>query len=208
MPEPRALVGNVAPYLRLLRAHPIFRQVSEAELKTLVVRGDLLVYQPDEVLLRQGEPSDSALLITAGDVDVLVDTAQGQVQLARLSEGSLIGEIGVFTALPRTAGVRAHGAVEALLLGSDDLIAAADRSPAVLHAVIAQLGETVGTFNQAVAIFTDALAALERNELDPAMLDALLQPMPELVNFAHTFRRVVAGLAQRSQHGGLHSSQS
>jgi hypothetical protein len=28
--------------------------------------------------------------------------------------------------------------------------------------------------------------------------------MPELYNFAHTFRRVVAGLARRSHDGGSH----
>jgi phosphoserine phosphatase RsbU/P len=199
MPEPRAIVGNVAPYLRLLRAHRIFGQVSEQALKSLVVHSDLIAFQPAELLLRQGSPSDSALLVTAGEVDVLVDTAQGQVQLARLSDGALIGEIGVFTGLPRTASVLAHGTAEALVIAGGDLLAIADESPAVLHAVIAQLGETVGTFNEAVAIFTDALAALERNDLDPGMLDELLQPMPELVNFAHTFRRVVAGLARRSR---------
>jgi phosphoserine phosphatase RsbU/P len=203
MPEERAIVGNVARYLQLLRAHRIFGQLDEPTLKDLVIRSDLLAYQADELLLRQGEASDSALLITAGEVDVLVDTTQGEVQLARLANGALIGEIGVFTDLPRTASVRAHGAVEALVIGRDDLLAIADHNPAVLHAVIAQLGETVGTFNAAVALFTDALAALERDHLDPAMLQALLQPMPELVNFAHTFRRVVAGLARRSHDGGI-----
>jgi sigma-B regulation protein RsbU (phosphoserine phosphatase) len=207
MPEPRAIVGNVARYLTLMRAHRIFGQVDQRALKDLVIRSDLLAYQPDDLLLRQGDPSDTALLITAGEVDVLVDTAQGEVQLARLADGALIGEIGVFTDLPRTASVRAHGVVEALVFGRDDLISVADQSPAVLHAVIAQLGETVGTFNEAVALFTDALAALERDHLDPAMLQALLQPMPELVNFAHTFRRVVAGLARRSQDGDAHPSK-
>jgi phosphoserine phosphatase RsbU/P len=208
MPEPRAIVGNVARYLQLMRAHRIFGQVDEGALKDLVVRGDLVAYQADELLLRQGDPSDTALLITAGEVDILVDTAQGQVQLARLANGALIGEIGVFTELPRTANVRAHGAVEALVIGRDHLMTIADQNPAVLHAVIGQLGETVGTFNEAVALFTDALAALERDHLDPAVLAALLQPMPELVNFAHTFRRVVAGVARHSQDRGAHSSKT
>src|SRR5262245_48016803 len=112
MPELRAIIGNVAPYLRLLREHRIFGQVSEEALKSLVVRSDLIAFRPDELLLRQGDPSHSALLITQGEVGVFVETAQGEVQLGTVSAGALLGEIGVFAELPRTASVRARTAAE------------------------------------------------------------------------------------------------
>src|SRR5262245_61439559 len=107
MPEQHAIIGNIAPYLHLLREHPAFGALPEPELKTLIVHSDLFEFTPGELLLRQHAPSDSVLLIVKGEADVFVETSQGQVQLGRMSRGALVGEIGVFADLPRTASVRA-----------------------------------------------------------------------------------------------------
>src|SRR4051794_40428099 len=102
MPEARAMIGTVAPYLRMLREHVVFGELPESALKDLVIRGDLLVFSAGELLLRQGDASDSALLVTAGEVEVVVDGAHGPLPLGRLTNGALIGEIGVFAGVART----------------------------------------------------------------------------------------------------------
>src|SRR5919198_3061071 len=122
MPEQRAIIGTIAPYLRLLREHPIFGELPEQDLKDLVIRSDLIVFGQSELMLRQGEPSEFALLITQGEADVVVDASPGPVQLGRLSSGTLVGEIGVFAGLPRTATVRAQTTVEALKIARDDML--------------------------------------------------------------------------------------
>src|SRR5215813_4133726 len=110
MPEQRAMIGNVAPYLRLLREHAIFGELPEPALKDLVIRSDLFDFTEAELMMRQGDPSDALWLVTQGDVDVCVDSSIGLVQLGELSTGALLGEIGVFADLPRTASVRARTA--------------------------------------------------------------------------------------------------
>src|SRR5512133_3571871 len=138
MPEQRAMIGNLAPYLRLLRDHEVFGQLPEEALKTLIVRSDLIAFAPNELLLRQGDASDSALLITQGEVEIFVEAAHGAVELGRASSGALLGEIGVFADLPRTAGVRARTAVESLKIARDDVLDIGGGEPAFLRAVMKQ----------------------------------------------------------------------
>jgi CRP-like cAMP-binding protein len=197
MPEPLAIIGNIAPYLRLLREHAIFGELSEQALKDLVVRSDLIGFAPSEPILRQGDASDSALLITQGEVDVFVDGAQGPIQIRQMSSGALIGEIGVFAAVPRTASVRARTDVEALMIGRDDMLHIGGDNPAFLRAVMKQLGERIAAFNQAIAYYTNALTELEQQQLDPGKLENEAQPMPELVPFAHALRRMAERIGLR-----------
>jgi CRP-like cAMP-binding protein len=197
MPEPRAIIGNIAPYLRLLREHAIFGELPEQSLKDLVIRGDLIGFAPSELILRQGQASDSVLLITQGDVDVFVDGAQGPIALGQMSTGALIGEIGVFADVPRTASVRARTEVEALMIGRDDMLHIGGDDPAFLRAVMKHLGERIAAFNQAIAYYTNALAELEQQELDPSGLEGDGEPMPELVPFVHALRRMAERIGLR-----------
>jgi CRP-like cAMP-binding protein len=167
-----------------------------------VVRSDLIGYAANEVMLRQGEASDSALLITAGEADVSVDTAHGNLHIGVMTVGALVGEIGVFADLPRTANVRARGTVEALRVSGDDMLQIGGNNPAFLRAVMRQLGERIAAFNRTVAVDTEALAALEQRNFEARVLDDLPQPMPEFASFAHALRRMSEriGLRRHQRH--------
>ena len=197
MPEQRAIVGNMSSFLGLLREHQIFRELPDHTLKDLVVRSDLIGYAANELMLRQGDPSDSALLITQGDADVLVDGSQGQVPIGQLAVGALVGEVGVFADMPRTASVRARNAVEVLKIGRDDILASGGDNPAFLRAVIRQLGERMVAFNEAVGVYTETLAELEQRNFEARLLDDLPQPTPELAGFAQALRRMAARIGLR-----------
>ena len=197
MPEQRAIVGTMSSYLGLLREHQIFRELPDHVLKDLVVRSDLIGYAANELMLRQGDPSDFALLITQGDADVLVDGSQGQVPIGQLTVGALVGEVGVFADMPRTASVRARSAVEVLKIGRDDILASGGENPAFLRAMIRQLGERMIAFNQAVGVYTETLAELEQRNFEARLLDDLPQPTPELAGFAQALRRMAARVGLR-----------
>jgi phosphoserine phosphatase RsbU/P len=197
MPEQRAIVGTMSSYLGLLREHQIFRELPDHMLKDLVVRSDLIGYAANELMLRQGDPSDSALLITQGDADVLVDGSQGQVPIGQLAVGALVGEVGVFADMPRTASVRARNAVEVLKIGRDDILASGGENPAFLRAMIRQLGERMVAFNEAVGVYTETLAELEQRNFEARLLDDLPQPTPELAGFAQALRRMAARVGLR-----------
>ena len=70
-----------------------------------------------EVLIRQGDASDTMYVITAGRVAVRLEIGQGPpVPLATAGAGVVMGEIGFYTGVPRTATVLAEAdtAVESI----------------------------------------------------------------------------------------------
>ena len=208
MPEPRAIIGNIAPYLRLLREHAVFCELPEPALKDLVVRGDLFGFVASELMLRQGEAGDSAWLVTQGEVDIFIDGPQGPVRLGQASPGALIGEIGVFADVARTASVRARTPVEALRISRADMLQIGGENPAFLLAVMKQLGARIAAFNQAIAYYTHALDRLEQQELDPkelepGNLELAPQALPELAGFAYRFRRMAERIGLR-RSGTMH----
>src|SRR5262245_47885261 len=56
-------------------------------------------------------------------------------------------------------------------------------------AVVRQLGQEINSMIKAVALYTNALTALEKREFDKGILDDLANPTPELAEFAVAFRR-------------------
>jgi phosphoserine phosphatase RsbU/P len=181
----------------LARANPVLARLSAPTLHDLFSRAELIDLGPGQTLVRQDERSDCAYLILDGESDIQVDTSYGEVHLARISRGALIGEIGVFADLPRTATVRTKSAVRVLKFNREPLLRAGDSDPALLRSVIMGLGRQIGNFNHAIALYTNALSALERPDFDLRILDELLHPVPEIVNFAQSFRRMAEQIALR-----------
>jgi CRP-like cAMP-binding protein len=83
-----------------------------------------------EVIMREGEPGDTFVMLTHGTVEVSV---RGE-SLATLGPGDGIGEIAVLRRVPRTATVRALEAVEGQALSSVAFVAAVSGSPASVAA--------------------------------------------------------------------------
>jgi phosphoserine phosphatase RsbU/P len=207
MAGPLTHAADAAMLTPLLRGHPIFAPLSPAALDELVRRSSIVTVDAPTCLMSQGDASDAAYLLLSGEADVVVETAYGPVKLAPLASGALIGEIGAFANLPRTATVQARTTLSALRFDRDYIIELGRKHPEILLSVIAQLGQRTATVNRAIGFYTQALAALERHDFDPAILDALLNPVPELVNFAQTFRRMAEQIIlRRAQHDEMASA--
>ena len=166
-------------------------------IKRLLELGQQVEIGAQEVLVRQGERSDCAYLILDGDLEVQVNTAYGEVLVGRASRGDLIGEIGVFADLPRNATVHARSKVRAVRFDRAHLLAFGETDPGLLRSVISRLGGLIARFNSAIALYTNAVAALEQDHFDMSILDELMQPSAELVDFAQHFRRMAEQIVQR-----------
>jgi serine phosphatase RsbU (regulator of sigma subunit) len=151
-------------------------------------------------MLKQGEESDCALFIVAGEADIAVETTYGDIHIANGSPKMMIGEIGAFTQMPRIATVRARTPLDALRIGRPQLLDLGRTNPQFLLSVIGQLGERLSRLNRAIAFYTNALSALERNDFDPMLLEELLNPMPELADFSQSFLRLVEQITVKRRH--------
>jgi sigma-B regulation protein RsbU (phosphoserine phosphatase) len=144
---------------------------------------------PGEPVVRQGETADAAFYLAEGEVVVYAETAYGATPLANLSAPRLIGEIGAFVGLPRTASIKAATHARLFELPRPQLIQLGLRSPGILLATVEQLGRQLAAVNEALAIYSDALAALEKREFDSRILRDLDNPPPALAAFATAFHR-------------------
>jgi sigma-B regulation protein RsbU (phosphoserine phosphatase) len=188
------------PELRAaIRAASAFRELSDDNLALLIEAAELETFDPDAVLMVQGEASDYAMLILEGEVTVTADSARGAIPISTLHAPSLVGELGALAQLPRSATARACTPVTALRFGRAALVEVAQATPSLLIDVIARMGERLRKFNGAVSLYTEALGALERHELDPALLEELRNPIPGLADFGQTFGRMAEQLILRRQ---------
>jgi len=191
---------NDSPELRAaIRAASAFRELSDNNLAILIEAAELETFDPDAVLMVQGEASDYAMLILEGQVTVTADSARGAIPISTLHAPSLVGELGALAQLPRSATARACTPVTALRFGRAALVEVAQATPSLLIDVIARMGERLRKFNGAVSLYTEALGALERHELDPALLEELRNPIPGLADFGQTFGRMAEQLILRRQ---------
>ncbi len=88
----------------LLQRTPYFENCSDAELVAIISSGYRNEYSADEIIVREGDPSESFYMILSGEVAVYSEKT-GQ-QIAVLKEGDFFGEISLLLGTPRTASVR------------------------------------------------------------------------------------------------------
>ena len=143
--------------------------------------------QPEDMLIHQGEESDAAFFLRSGSLLVFEETRYGPVPLATLQGPRLVGEIGALAGLARTTSVKALTPAEIFRISRAQLFELSQKSPQVLMSVVRQLGQRIDSVNKAVALFTNALAALERREFDRGILDDLVNPSPQLAEFSIAF---------------------
>jgi sigma-B regulation protein RsbU (phosphoserine phosphatase) len=195
----------------VVRRLAVFGPLPEQAGIDLVKKGELVEFEEGQFLIKQGETSDSALVLMDGVADVLAETKYGSVHLASLQAPALVGEIGVFTNVPRTASIQAKTKVHAVKIGRDDLHQFGQANPAFLSALMLQLGRRFETFNKAIGFYTHALAALERDDFDLALLDDLKHPLPELVDFSRSFlhlaEQITVRRAQREEMANARAIQ-
>lgn len=115
---------------------PLLSEMTPAALFSVYGAIKIQTFQASELLMQQGHPGDSLYLIALGEVVVFTTDAQGRnVEIARVGEGTLLGEMALVSAEPRSASVVATGPVVAAVLESQAL-AALGRSEGSLMAVL------------------------------------------------------------------------
>ena len=93
---------------------PLFKDFDPSERKAIVEKFRMKRATAGEVLIHEGHNSDGLYVVLHGAVQVSTRKEQRDVELARLSEGEIFGEMSLLTRKPATATVTSSG--NALLL--------------------------------------------------------------------------------------------
>jgi CRP-like cAMP-binding protein len=100
-PSPERLQAVIA-------AIPFFSSLGESELGKLASTSTLHIFQPGEIIIRQGDPGRSVFLILHGRVRVFTRDYKGQeLELAVLEASQFFGEMSFLTGQPRSSHVEA-----------------------------------------------------------------------------------------------------
>ena len=105
--------------VELLRNIPLFAKLEPSKLKLLAFTSERITYEPDQVLFNQGDVGDAAYIIVDGAAKVLIDTPDGELEVAALGRNDFVGEIAILCDVPRTATVRASTKTVTLRITKD-----------------------------------------------------------------------------------------
>ncbi|HXH71612.1 MAG TPA: cyclic nucleotide-binding domain-containing protein [Mariprofundaceae bacterium] len=98
-----------------LKSFPIFTVLSDAELEKLCQQSEVHAYADGEKLIREGEHNPYLFILRQGTVKIL---SYG-VEVARLKDGSLVGEVSTAGLSSPIADVVAVGSVSAIVFPAE-----------------------------------------------------------------------------------------
>jgi cAMP-dependent protein kinase regulator len=91
----------------LMATSPLFRPLDAARREGLIGLFQTLLFDPGQVVVSEGQPSEELYVVLMGTVQVTRSDGAEELTLAELSAGQIFGEISLIRQQPATATVRA-----------------------------------------------------------------------------------------------------
>ncbi|MEE2996252.1 MAG: Crp/Fnr family transcriptional regulator [Pseudomonadota bacterium] len=102
-----------------LRSVPLFAKIEPSKLKLLAFTSERLTFPAGGELFHEGDQGDAAYIILDGQAEIIIDTPNGELAVAKVGKNDLIGEIAILIDVPRTATIRAETNLTALAITKD-----------------------------------------------------------------------------------------
>ena len=176
----RRSAADEAALLQVLGQSPIFGHGKPDALATLVTQAIPFDYPVGSFLMRQGEPADHVLVLTAGEV-AIVSPVRGGGELVHtiIRAGQLIGELALLNDGRRTAGARATSPTTAWAIGRDAFWGFLESNPPASSALLRQVAARLAARE---ALIDDLLSLDVKSRLAKVLLglaDDHGQPDPD-----------------------------
>jgi len=126
-----------------LRGWRLCRRLAPAEFEALAAIAERLELAAGDELFREGDAGDGVYLIVSGEVEVSKRTRGGERSLARLGAGSVLGEMSLLTAEPRSASARAIAPVSVLRLAAPRFREMLDAGAGAALKIVAGIAEVL-----------------------------------------------------------------
>jgi signal transduction histidine kinase len=142
-----------------LRKSPLFQGLSDEELQQLMDNAKPVSLRAGEILMKQGDPGDSAFVVVKGEFEIQKQSGQSLIKIDVRNPGDVVGEMALLSSGQRNATVIAKTDSETLCISQEVfenlLSSSSTASLAVLHWVMARL-----TQNEALLHQQEKMAAL------------------------------------------------
>ena len=94
-------------YAELITSFPLFEGFTANGTKRLIDAGEVKDLTAGQILLKEGDDADFAVLILAGTIEVFVERDGKDLILTEASPGTILGELALLCGIPRSASARA-----------------------------------------------------------------------------------------------------
>jgi signal transduction histidine kinase len=135
-----------------LRKSPLFQGLSDEELQKLMDMAEPVSLRAGDVLIRQGEPGDSAYVVIKGEFVVQKQTGQSLIKIDVRNPGDVVGEMALLSRAPRNATLIAKTDGEVLRIPQAAfetlLQSSTTAAMAVLHWVMSRLTQNESLLHQ------------------------------------------------------------
>jgi CRP-like cAMP-binding protein len=109
------------------------------------------IYGDRQVVIRQGEIGDCMYAIQQGRVEVVRETADGDLRVAVLEEGDIFGEMAIFEKEVRSATVRALGEARVLTIDKRTFLRRVQQDPSLAFNVAQMMCKRIRHLNEELA---------------------------------------------------------
>ncbi len=143
---------------RLLAEVALFAGVPPAELERIAESTRLRRYPRGQLVFSTGDPSDSLCVMVSGRMKVVVRSADGgELMLAVVERGGVIGELGVVDGGTRSADAETLDPVEVLVVPRESIIDLQRRFPAISTNLLTALAASFRRLTEATSdlVFLD-----------------------------------------------------
>jgi len=142
---------SIQEEVAVLRRIPLFARIEPAKLKLLAFTSDRVTYEQDQVLFNQGDEGDAAFVIIDGQADILVDTPQGSLSVAKVQKNDFVGEIAILCEVPRTATVKALSRLDTLRIEKEQFFKLMSEFPELSVEVMRVLAQRLADTTEELA---------------------------------------------------------
>ncbi|MBN9454836.1 MAG: cyclic nucleotide-binding domain-containing protein [Bosea sp.] len=147
--------------MALLARQPLLSLMDRDALRLLAFAAESRILRAGDVLFRAGEPSDGAVLVVSGAV-ALTEQDDGQPASEVVGPGAMIGELALFTSVPRQVTAIAREPTQVMRLPRSVMRRVLGESPDSAEAIAAAIGARLQGFVSELAAVQDALNAIDR----------------------------------------------
>src|SRR3954466_13463221 len=94
-------------YAELITTFPLFQGFTVNGTKRLVDSGEIKNVAAGDILLKEGDAADFAVLVLAGKLEVFIERDGQSFVLTEADPGTILGELALLCGIPRSASARA-----------------------------------------------------------------------------------------------------
>ena len=146
--------------MALLGRQPLLSLMERDALRLLAFAAESRILRAGDVLFRAGEPSDGAILVVSGTIAVTTQD-DGRPAEEIVGPGALIGELSLFTSLPRPATAIAREPTQIMRLPRSVMRRVLGESPDSAEAIMAAIGDRLRGFVGELKAVQEALGAID-----------------------------------------------